>query len=413
MVVINSVNYRETCFPKPDLTRTPGRPTYESLHNMQLELKANAISVHSNLGGGNHGHLGLLMTDPQYALVSNTAYVRPVHPGVLVLPNGATRVQSDAFQRTHDETLRVFHEVRGVEQALVQQIVTAVDETYVIAMKNRETGQFVGNVLQIFQYLQNTYGTISSSQLSKFEKDVTDLYYDPVTPVDNIFNKVEDLLEYGDLANCPYSQPQAIAKAYNLLNATGKFREAVKSWNRLPAIQKTWINFKQHFRDAHLELTETNELTLEEAGYGQANLVEDIVSRLSAEFLHQANMMNEEHQPPTEAPPAAVPPPNTANHTTTDTFLQQLITQNQEMMRVIASNNANTPNPRGTPRIPRVSTGPRTGQPFSPIPARFDKYCWTHGRCNHKGSTCNSKAPGHKDDATMTNKMEGSAYGCA
>ena len=145
------------------------------------------------------------------------------------------------------------------------------------------------------------------------------------------------------------------------------------------------------------------------------------MSRLQAEMLHHANMMNE-HQPPTDAPPAAptaappaaVPPPNTVNHTTTtDTFLQQLITQNQEMMRVIAAN-TNTSNPRGTPRNPHgVSTGPRTGQPFRPIPARFDKYCWTHGRCNHKGSACNSKAPGHKDEATMTNKMEGSVYGCA
>ena len=147
-----------------------------------------------------------------------------MHPGVLVLPNGATRVQSDVFQHAHDKTLRVFHEVRGVEQALIQQIIlTTVDETYIIAMKNRgETGQFIGNVLQIFQYLQNTYGTILSSQLSQFEKEVTDMYYDPVTSVDNIFNKIEDLvLEYGDLANCPFSQPQAIAKEYNLLNATG------------------------------------------------------------------------------------------------------------------------------------------------------------------------------------------------
>ena len=95
-------------------------------------------------------------------------------------------------------------------------------------MKNRDTGQFIRNVLQIFQYLQNTYGTISPSQLSQFEKDVTEMHYDPVTPVDNIFNKVEDLLEYGDLVK-PFSQPQAIAKAYNLINATGKFCEAVKA----------------------------------------------------------------------------------------------------------------------------------------------------------------------------------------
>ena len=116
------------------------------------------------------------------------------------------------------------------------------------------------------------------------------MHYDPVTPVDNIFNKIEDLLEYGDLAQCPFSQPQAIAKAYNLINKTGKFREAVKAWNRLTNIQKTWINFKMHFREAHLELTETGKLTIEQAGYGQANLVADIVSRLSAEFNQQANM---------------------------------------------------------------------------------------------------------------------------
>ena len=65
------------------------------------------------------------------------------------------------------------------------------------------------------------------------------MYYYPVTPVKHIFNKVEDLVEYVDMAACPYSHPQAISKAYNILNKTGKFRESIKSWNRLPPIQKT------------------------------------------------------------------------------------------------------------------------------------------------------------------------------
>ena len=71
---IQLVNYRETYFTKPDLTRILGIPTYEALHQMQLELKTNALSVHSNLGGAVHGHLGLLMTDVQYALLSDTVY---------------------------------------------------------------------------------------------------------------------------------------------------------------------------------------------------------------------------------------------------------------------------------------------------------------------------------------------------
>ena len=38
---------------------------------------------------------------------------------------------------------------------------------------------------------------ISTSYLNDFEKYVTEIHYDPITPVHNIFNKVEDLLEYG------------------------------------------------------------------------------------------------------------------------------------------------------------------------------------------------------------------------
>ena len=60
---IPSVNYRETFFFKPDLTNIFGIPTYTYLHQIQLELKINALSVHSNLGGVTHVHLVLLMID--------------------------------------------------------------------------------------------------------------------------------------------------------------------------------------------------------------------------------------------------------------------------------------------------------------------------------------------------------------
>ena len=38
------------------------------------------------------------------------------------------------------------------------------------------------------------------------------MHYGTVTPVDNILNKIEDLLEYGYLAHFPYYQPQVITK---------------------------------------------------------------------------------------------------------------------------------------------------------------------------------------------------------
>ena len=93
-IIISTVNYRDTFFPKPDITRILGIPTYDALHQMQLELKTNALSVHSKLWGPTHKTIGLLMINTKYDTVSNVPYLIPVHPVILLIPINATRVAS-------------------------------------------------------------------------------------------------------------------------------------------------------------------------------------------------------------------------------------------------------------------------------------------------------------------------------
>ena len=72
-------NYRETTFEYADLTAIHGEPTYEALTILLNQLKANARSVRTSLGGGNHGYLGLLLSPEQYASIApNTPFVYPV-----------------------------------------------------------------------------------------------------------------------------------------------------------------------------------------------------------------------------------------------------------------------------------------------------------------------------------------------
>ena len=103
-MIILTVNYREKFFPKLDLTRILGIPTYDALHQIKLELDINALYVHSNLGGGTHGHLGIWMINTKYATLSPIAYVRPVHPSILQIPSNATRVAS---YKLRDFTTRI------------------------------------------------------------------------------------------------------------------------------------------------------------------------------------------------------------------------------------------------------------------------------------------------------------------
>ena len=71
------------------------------LRKLKTELMRNASSVPSDLGGGANGHLGLLLTAPEYQPVNAIAYVRPVHPGILVIPPGTTQHETTRLTAEH------------------------------------------------------------------------------------------------------------------------------------------------------------------------------------------------------------------------------------------------------------------------------------------------------------------------
>jgi hypothetical protein len=75
MTLTSSVNYKDSYFEHSVLTKIRGEPTYENLQTLTSELKANASSVPSLLGGGNHGYLGIYYKPP--ASAPATPFVRP------------------------------------------------------------------------------------------------------------------------------------------------------------------------------------------------------------------------------------------------------------------------------------------------------------------------------------------------
>ena len=77
-------------------TRVHGTPHFESLKILMDELKANASSVPTTLGGGNYGHLGLLLLAPRYAQLSGTPFVIPNNPGSFAPPEQGTGLQIEA-----------------------------------------------------------------------------------------------------------------------------------------------------------------------------------------------------------------------------------------------------------------------------------------------------------------------------
>ena len=102
-----SVDYIATSFEFATLTKVHSVPDYGLLREIKNELKSNSSKVQCDLGGGDDGHLGLVLTDAEYTSVNAKAYIRPVHPGDLV-QTGATPFDKQVEREEHWEKLRIF-----------------------------------------------------------------------------------------------------------------------------------------------------------------------------------------------------------------------------------------------------------------------------------------------------------------
>ena len=94
-MTLGAINYVASYFKYKTPTPIQGTPTYKALNRLKAKLRANASSVETDLGGGNHGYL--VLSDAKYANVSLTPFLIPAYPAPLNILANATQVQ--AFKR--------------------------------------------------------------------------------------------------------------------------------------------------------------------------------------------------------------------------------------------------------------------------------------------------------------------------
>jgi hypothetical protein len=404
-----STNYRESVFRHADLTRIHGEPTFSSLKILTREIKANARSVHSTLGGAAHGHLGLVLSPAQYALVNNTPFERVEYPDPLVVPAGTTRIIADELERNHKEQIRVFREVLGVENALKAQLTKAIEPTYLTALIDPDTYDLQGTIYDSLRFLMTTYGKVTPDVLAEEFEKVNAIIYNPALPIDVIFNAVVDVSELAEAANIPYTEQQQITMCYNILNRSGRVTQDIKEWNRRPAHLKNWTEFKTYFRRVHSELRETESETLQNMQH--ANIARQVIEGIS-------HLIPQVEEPP-PAPPAPAPPPPAPTPTpapsalsvTESAIIPSLIQQMNQMQTLMMSMQQGMCGPATGNGRGRGTRGGRGGRGGNGPPV-FTQYCWTHGLCMHLGANCRTPAAGHQATATVTNRMGGSNRNC-
>ena len=432
---MSSTNYRTDFFEFETLTPIRGKPDFQSLTTLKNQIKANAQAVPSTLGGGNHGLLGLVLTNAEYAVVSAVPYLTEPYPGALQFPNGTTAIQSKMVEDAYRKRMKLYDMCVGVEKALTQQIVKAVHADWLKPLRNAITNTIQGTIPEILTFLFNTHGNISPDTITNMELGVKNMEYDAETePIDNIFTKIEELVEFAAAAGAPYSRPQIINIAYVILKRLKIFNSFITEWNKkvraTPALN-TWSNFKTFFRTAYDDLREVGELRIADTTFNQANLVTQIVDAVQESLAYPPPSDSFVPSVPMEPVPQSVPQVNNAyQHTSPapqlntqdpmSALVQQMMLMNTNLMNSMQSHHNNGANPshsnpgRGGGRgrnSGRNSGRGRSNRNSNNNRSFIMRYCWSCGWCLHDGNHCRSRKEGHKVDANVSDRMGGSTDG--
>ena len=142
----------------------------------------------SQLGGGKHELLELLLHPEKYKRLATHDFTAPNNPGTSPnIPVEATWPQINEIVRDHKTKLREWQETSRTDQALQQQLITAFDEQYLRGLRNIHTGYVSVVTFQMLMHLYDNYGIITAVDIENNDKEIR-TPYNPALPIETLFH---------------------------------------------------------------------------------------------------------------------------------------------------------------------------------------------------------------------------------
>jgi hypothetical protein len=217
-------------FPHSSLPKVTGELIFEDLRVIRRLLNTHAMSVSSYVGGGRHGHLGIIVTNEEYFAIAANVFPVPDNPGaspeVVV---GMTVSVIAELTRLHREATQVYLTYRNVDQAIKKLILEAFDDAYLNALTNEVVGYANCTSLDLLTHLLTFYAMIAPTELTQ-NYEPLDTPYDPNQPIETLFQQIQDARAFAVAGGQPYGEAMIVNVAYTLVFNTGLYPDACRAW---------------------------------------------------------------------------------------------------------------------------------------------------------------------------------------
>jgi hypothetical protein len=149
---------------KKTVTKIHGQLTSHNITILEKEIIATLANIPTSLGGGNHGHVGVIMNPMEYnRMTRGIHFVNLVNPGnypmgLAVNATAGTRARAEA---EHKELINQYKTFKGVHLGTKYLILEAVDSKYLIKIKHETMGYINRTPRQMLEHLLNRGGALN------------------------------------------------------------------------------------------------------------------------------------------------------------------------------------------------------------------------------------------------------------
>ena len=208
------------------VTKVHGQPTNRDIDRLEDELTAIASSFHSELGGGLHGHAGLIKSDADYDLIApGTPFVFPSNPGVY--PAGAmTTAQRPQREAEHKALIVQFQTCIGASKGLKDLILKSVEEDYLLELRSVGIGYLNVTPLQMLTHLRNRWGTMDYVDITALLAEC-DTPWNAAEVPEKYFNRLDEARRQLARLNVQIDERAIVAKALKSFKDAGDYDAAI------------------------------------------------------------------------------------------------------------------------------------------------------------------------------------------
>ena len=115
------------------------------------------------------------------------------------------------------------------------------------------------------------YGGIKITDIKENQKRFNEVL-DTTMPIDKVFERIYDWIQYADDGKHQYTPSQIINNYYNVVLSMGLYTEPINTWRKNLSSVKTWSDFKKFFMDEYHNLSKLKLINATQKGFHLANM---------------------------------------------------------------------------------------------------------------------------------------------